>query len=81
MKIITFFENYLRETTFLCQESVFTATIFVWIEETKKGIIFLHIIRLKKNLWKEHFLMKVCKDNALIFPNTATIMIFLIHEN
>ena len=34
-----------------------------------------------KPLKKNFFLIKICKDTALIFLNMVTIMIFMTHEN
>ena len=41
MKIITFFENSLRETMFSFLESIFTVNIFAWMEGIKKIHTFL----------------------------------------
>ena len=76
-----FFWKLFMRDKFLCQESVFVATVFVWIKEMKKIIIFSHITRwevgniLKINIWK-----KKLKDNALIVK-MVTIMSFMSHEN
>ena len=87
MKIITFFENYLWEKNFLCQENVFVATILVWIEETKTIMIFLYIIKwevgnlLKISPWKKTFFDENLQRYCINFSELGDYCTFMTHEN